>query len=61
MRGAAGVLVAVVAALLLAVGAWAALAPGGNEPEAIRSVGVTMLVLGTLVGIGAAMLLRSRR
>jgi hypothetical protein len=60
MRSAAGLTVAVVAVLLLAVGAWAALAPGGNEPEAIRSLGVTMLVLGTLAGIGAAMILRSR-
>jgi hypothetical protein len=46
--------------LLLVVGAWAALAPGGNEPEGIRSLGVTMLVLGTLAGISAAMILRSR-
>jgi hypothetical protein len=59
MRSAVGLAVAVLAVLLVVVGAWAALAPGGNEPEAIRSLGITLLVVGALAGIGAAMILRS--
>lgn len=61
MRSAGGFAVAVVGALLLLLGAWATIAPGGREPEGIRSLGITMLVVGTLVALGAAMILRSRR
>jgi hypothetical protein len=61
MRSAGGLAVAVIGALLLLLGAWAAIAPGGREPEGIRSLGITMLVVGTLVVLGAAMILRSRR
>jgi len=60
MRSTAGLAVAVVGALLLLLGAWATIAPGGREPEGIRSLGVTMLVLGALVALGAALILRSR-
>jgi hypothetical protein len=61
MRSAGGFAVAAVGALLLLLGAWATITPGEREPEGIRSLGVTMLVLGALVALGATMILRSRK
>lgn len=60
MRVAIGLTLAVVAALLVIVGLWFALSPGGNEPEPIHNAGYTMLGLAALLGIGAVLALRSK-
>jgi hypothetical protein len=60
VRVALGLTLAVLAALLGMVELWFALSPGGNEPEPIHSAGFTMLGLAALLGIGAALTLRSK-
>jgi hypothetical protein len=60
MRRAAGYVLAVFTAILVVVGTWFVLAAGGNEPEPIIVTGGFMLALGAVIGVGAAVLLRSK-
>jgi hypothetical protein len=61
MRTWAGSALAVLAAIGVLLGLFFIFAAGGNEPEPIRFAGVQFLVIAAVVGVLAALVLRSRR
>lgn len=59
MRRAFGWTLAVLAALLGAVGVWFILAAGGREPESFVVTGGFVVAIAAVIGAGAALLLRA--